>query len=102
MAKYLDQSAAIAQLTRLEVTSPNATMTDAKRALADMFPADAAPVVRSSWNLHTTSGGHEYTVCAHCSTSFSCRLCDKGSFSRIDMRGAHYCPNCGAKMDGVL
>lgn len=46
MAKYIDQSAAIARLTHLEVTTPTATMTDAKRALADMFPADVAQVVR--------------------------------------------------------
>lgn len=46
MAKYIDQSAAIARLTHLEVTKPTVTMTDAKRALADMFPADVAPVVR--------------------------------------------------------
>lgn len=46
MAKYIDQSAAIARLTHIEVTKPAATMTDAKRALADMFPADVAEVVR--------------------------------------------------------
>lgn len=46
MPKYIDQSVAIARLTHLEVTKPTATMTDAKRALADMFPADVAPVVR--------------------------------------------------------
>lgn len=46
MVKYIDLDVAIARLTHLEVTTPNATMTDAKRALADMFPADVAPVVR--------------------------------------------------------
>ena len=46
MAKYIDQSVAIARLTHLEVTKPTATMTAAKRALAEMFPADVAPVVR--------------------------------------------------------
>lgn len=46
MAKYIDQSVAIARLTHLEVTKPTATMTDAKRALADMFPADVVAVVR--------------------------------------------------------
>ena len=44
MAKYIDQSVAIARLTHIEVTKPTATMTDAKRALADMFPADVASV----------------------------------------------------------
>ena len=44
MAKYIDQSVAIARLTHIEVTKPTATMTDAKRALADMFPADVEPM----------------------------------------------------------
>lgn len=46
MAKYIDQSVAIARLTYIEMTMPTATMADAKRALADMFPADVASVVR--------------------------------------------------------
>lgn len=46
MPKYIDQSVAIARLTHIEVTKPTATMTDAKRALADMFPADVESVVR--------------------------------------------------------
>lgn len=46
MAKYIDLDVAIARLTHLEVTTPTATMTAAKRALADMFPADVVPVVR--------------------------------------------------------
>lgn len=35
MSKYIDRSVAIARLTALEVTEPNATMADAKRVLAD-------------------------------------------------------------------
>lgn len=46
MPKYIDLDIAISRLTHLEVTKPIVTMTDAKRALADMFPADVAPVVR--------------------------------------------------------
>lgn len=45
MAEYIDKGAAIAKLTALEVTEPNATMTSAKRLLADMPAADVAPVV---------------------------------------------------------
>ena len=33
MAKYIDQSVAIARLTHIEVTKPTATMTDAKRVV---------------------------------------------------------------------
>ena len=46
MAEYIERSVAIAKLTALEVTEPNATITDAKRVLADMQTADAVPVVR--------------------------------------------------------
>ena len=42
MAKYIDRGTAIAKLTALEVTEPNATMADAKRVLADMQTADVA------------------------------------------------------------
>lgn len=46
MAEYIDRGTAIAKLTALEVTEPSATMTDAKRLLADMPAADVAPVVQ--------------------------------------------------------
>lgn len=44
MADYIDRGMAIAKLTALEVTDQNATITDAKRVLADMLAADVAPV----------------------------------------------------------
>lgn len=46
MAEYIERGTAIAKLTALEVTKSSATMTDAKRMLADMPAADVAPVVR--------------------------------------------------------
>lgn len=46
MAEYINRGTAIAKLTALEVTGPNATMADTKRVLADMQTADVAPVVR--------------------------------------------------------
>ena len=46
MAEYINRGTAIAKLTALEVTEPNATMTDAKRVLADIQTADVAQVVR--------------------------------------------------------
>ena len=45
MAEYIEKNAAIAKLTRLEVTEPLSTMIDAKRMLADMPAADVVPVV---------------------------------------------------------
>lgn len=92
MAKYIDQSAAIARLTHLEVTKPVATMTEIKRALADMFPADVAPVVHGRWEyipqtLNTLS-------------QLRCPFCGWWSLDPSIDGAYNYCPNCGAKMDG--
>lgn len=89
MAKYIDQSVAIARLTHLEVTKPTATMTDAKRALADMFPADVAPVVHGEWLLRHEGHGHYW----------ECSVCRKNPCIYVT-KDTSYCPNCGAKMDG--
>ena len=50
---------------------------------------DAMPVVHSSWDLHGDGSG-------------TCRHCNHRARSCWDDDGwMHYCPNCGAKMDGV-
>lgn len=49
MAEYIERGTAIAKLTALEVTTPSATMADAKRLLADMPAVDVAPVVHGKW-----------------------------------------------------
>ena len=46
MAEYIEKNVAIARLTALEIGNPCATMTDAKRQIADTRLADVAPVVR--------------------------------------------------------
>lgn len=45
MDDYISRDMAIARLTKVEVTENLATMTDAKRVIADMPAADVAPVV---------------------------------------------------------
>ncbi len=90
MAEYIGLGTAIAKLTALEVTEPNATMADAKRVLADMPAADVAPVVHGRWgtgrfNLETGNYEEQCTRCRNFSKEY----------------GKPYCPNCGAKMDGV-
>lgn len=45
MGDYISRDMAIARLTKVEVTNRLATMTDAKREIAEMPAADAAPVV---------------------------------------------------------
>lgn len=46
MGDYISRDMAIARLTKVEVTEKLATMTAAKRAIADMPAADVVPVVR--------------------------------------------------------
>ena len=46
MNDYISRVMAIARLTNVEVTNKLATMTDAKRVIAEMPAADVAPVVR--------------------------------------------------------
>nr|DAL14537.1 MAG TPA_asm: hypothetical protein [Caudoviricetes sp.] len=46
MGDYISRDMAIARLTKVEVTNRLATITDAKREIAEMPAADVAPVVR--------------------------------------------------------
>ena len=94
MDEYINRGTAIAKLTALEVTEPNATMADAKRVLADIPAADVAPVVHGRWedSIDEWLGTDVYT-CSKCRESY------------VLVEGTpkenlwHYCPNCGAKMD---
>lgn len=56
MADYIDRGTAIAKLTALEVSKPNATMVAAKRLLAEVPAADVAPVVRCKDCKHEFGG----------------------------------------------
>lgn len=100
MAKYIDQSAAIARLTHLEVTKPTATMTDAKRALADMFPADVALVAHvGRWQYVTRYNDGERMIasCSRCGVRGEVRTIRTAlGLWEID---SPCCPSCGAKMD---
>ena len=84
--EYILRSIAIAKLTALEVTNQFATITDAKRVLADMDAADVAEVVHGKWGDNGIAGSM-LVKCSVCGF-----YCGANSFS--------YCPNCGAKMDG--
>lgn len=56
MAEYIECGTAIAKLTALEVTEPSATITDAKRLLADMPAVD---VEKMSDGYHTFADLYE-------------------------------------------
>jgi hypothetical protein len=56
MAEYIERRTAISKLTALEVIEPSATMTDAKRVLADMPAAKAV----SLHDIYRVIAGHSY------------------------------------------
>ena len=96
MAEYIGLGTAIAKLTALEVTEPNATMADAKRVLADIPGADIVPVVHGWW-VGVDSSYWRWTPSGGVSIphiTYSCGRCGRGTVVKT-----HYCPNCGAKMD---
>lgn len=52
MTEYIERGMAIAKLTALEIAEPCATLTDARRLLADMPAADVVPMVRCEECIH--------------------------------------------------
>ena len=91
MGDYISRDMAIARLTKVEVTNRLATMTGAKREIADMPAADVAPVVHGRWILEREPNGKPY--CFHCS------VCDSDYHCIGIVVASDYCPNCGAKME---
>jgi hypothetical protein len=94
--EYILRSIAIAKLTALEVTDPFATITDAKRVLADMAAADVAKVVHGEW-LRSDDDWNSLTTiqCSSCGEEWCFETDDD-----VSLLNYKHCPNCGAKMDG--
>ena len=60
--------------------------------------ADVAPVRHGHWIMKKTSAGASYTVCSHCNASV--KYNDEYGTVVMNLKGANYCPNCGANMEG--
>lgn len=92
MDDYISRDMAIARLTKVEVPNRLATMTDAKREIAEMPAADVAPVVHGRWEMRPTGmandTGPEYKA--------YCTACNEPN----KQYHPPFCPHCGAKMDG--
>lgn len=100
MDECIDRGTAIAKLTALEVTDQNATMTDAKRVLADIPAADVAPVVHGRWdNVPNTYMSVISKDRAYHGNATTCSVCHEVNPNAYK---TNYCPNCGAKMDGGM
>ena len=92
MEEYINKETAIAKLTALEVTEPNATMADAKRVLADMPAADVAPVVHGRW-INAPLCGNDNCRCSACGSWHNIHANLHGEIMQ------KFCSNCGAKME---
>lgn len=101
MGDYISRDMAIARLTKVEVTNRLATMTDAKREIAEMPAADVAPVVHGEWEA---ADWREYDansceVICYPKDGIACTHC-RYVFKKDALWKKNFCPNCGAKMDG--
>lgn len=60
---------------------------------------DAEPVRHGHWIMKKTAADALYTVCSHCNASV--KYNDEYGTVVMNLNGANYCPNCGAKMDEI-
>ena len=113
MDEYIEKSVAIARFTALEVTEPRATMSDAKRAIADTRAANVALVWHGHPAYHNRPAHYEHYEMVQQTENGEplykrqyytlqdnpvayCSECGK----RLCSRFINFCPNCGARMDG--
>ena len=61
------------------------------REVSDAPTVDAVPVVHGRWEPHDRVFGDNFLVCSKCQFV---------SEDKATRRYYHYCPNCGAMMDG--
>lgn len=101
MGDYISRDMAIARLTKVEVTNRLATMTDAKRAIAEMPAADVAPVVHGEWEAvdWREYDANSCEVICYPKDGIACTHC-RYVFKKDALWKKNFCPNCGAKMDG--
>ena len=98
MAEYIEREAAIKVLReKATANSPSSFyrgLFTASYELDDIPAADVAPVRHGRWEARaiprSDPDGDWIALEYHCS------LCN-----RLEYRKENYCPNCGAKMDGV-
>lgn len=101
MGDYISRDMAIARLTKVEVTNRLATMTDAKREIAEMPAADVAPVVHGEWEAvdWREYDANDCEVICYPKDGIACTHC-RYVFKKDALWKKNFCPNCGAKMDG--
>lgn len=97
MAEYIDREAAVDAVADIYYDTPEINLTAEKfeAAINGIPAADVAPVVHGRWEVSTDEWFEtDVYTCSKCRESY------------VLVEGTpkenlwHYCPNCGAKMDG--
>ena len=65
---------------------------DSEAYLAILNLPTIEPVRHGKWELHEYQDGYYHTECSECGAVYDEMV--------YFLKKAHYCPNCGAKMDG--
>ena len=100
MAEYIAREVLLAQLRAMESynVSPmyRRGYDDCVATVLNAPAADVAPAVHGHWIWHEEEFEYECSAC-------HCRFDYNHTFEIFDhgFQYANYCPNCGAKMDGV-
>ena len=91
MAEYIDREAAVDAVTDIyyDTSEINLTAEKFEAAINGIPAADVTPVVHGRWGTH--SDRPDSLICSVCNCGFDMWKHDPHN----------YCPNCGAKMDGV-
>ncbi len=101
MAEYIEREKTVELLRSLgnrRYRKEKGTIQDAIKMIS--FPeytpsADVAPVVHGRW-MHS-----RYEDCSEQFKRVKCSQCDQEAYAMaFYVVDGHYCPNCGAKMDG--
>ena len=118
MADYIKRKTAMEDFERSNEENPNWTPQRVKTLLLRQPAADVAPVRHGRWILeaHDERVNYRWNVTAECSECCDelkeiwagffpgvppCIARDAALVSAESVKLSNYCPNCGAKMDGV-
>lgn len=97
MAEYIDLEAILREIERRErlmVGDKTISVDALKRFLLNRPAADVAPVVHGRWIVRFDGPyNRRRCYCSHCGRH-------NGVGGIAQNQEKHYCPNCGAKMDG--
>lgn len=87
MAEHIDRDEVIAWIWKQKRLSKGYAV----MVIQDLPAADVAPVQHGRWTM--SSDRPDTIICSCCDSAFD--------VWKADIKRHHYCPNCGAKMDGA-